>query len=186
MRCFIAIDISNEVRAEIDKAIQQVRGASKGIKWVVPQNIHLTLKFLGEVNDLGITLVDDGLSAVGARYSSFNICIRGTGTFPSLKHPNVLWVGIDTSDDLKHLSNDIDEAMVQQGFKKEDRRFSPHLTVGRVKNGKGTDSTVKEFLKFQEIFFGSIEVEEFMLMKSILRPSGAEYSRLATFKLGKL
>ncbi|MGO9612145.1 MAG: RNA 2',3'-cyclic phosphodiesterase [Dissulfurispiraceae bacterium] len=186
MRCFIAIDISDEVRATIDKVIQQVGGASKGIKWVVPWNIHLTLKFLGEIDNVGITLVDDWLSTFGTRYNPFNIRIRGTGIFPSLRHPNVLWVGIDASDDLKRLANDIDDAMVQQGFKKEDRKFSPHLTVGRVKNGKVIDSTVREFLNFQEIFFGSVEVEEFMLMKSILRPSGAEYSRLATFKLGKL
>jgi 2'-5' RNA ligase len=113
----------------------------------------------------------------------FNINIRGAGAFPNFKYPNILWIGIDGPEELKRLYEDIEECMFELGFEKEDRKFSPHLTIGRVKDRKGIETVIKELHTFKDTFFGSIELNEVLLMRSILKPTGAEYSEIAGFKL---
>jgi 2'-5' RNA ligase len=186
MRCFIALDISDEIRKAIAGMIQKASIGVRGIRWVSAENIHLTLKFLGEVKEELIPEMQKRLSEACARHKAFPINIRGTGAFPNPKYPNVLWVGIDKSEELKRLYLDIDEAMSSLGFEKEDRDFSPHLTIGRVKDKRGIEPALKELYTFKDAFFGSIDVTEILLMKSVLKSSGAEYSKIAVFRLSRL
>ncbi|MCL4536003.1 MAG: RNA 2',3'-cyclic phosphodiesterase [Nitrospirae bacterium] len=183
MRCFIAIDMSEDIKGSISDVIERCGLKSKGIKWVSVENIHLTLKFLGDVKEDLIPEIEKRLALICMGHNIFNINIRDAGAFPNFKYPNVLWVGMDESEDLKRLYEDIEESMSELGFEKENRRFSPHLTIGRVKDRKGIEPVIKELYTFKDAFFGSIEVKEVLLMRSILKPTGAEYSKIADFKL---
>ncbi len=164
---------------------------SKGIKWVSAKNVHLTLKFLGDVKEDLIPDIEKGLALICVKHDVFNINIQGAGAFPNFKYPNVLWIGIDESEELKELYEDIEESMSELGFEKEDRKFSPHLTIGRaigraigrVKERKGIEPVIKELYTFKDTFFGSIEVNEVLLMQSVLKSTGAEYLKIAGFRL---
>ncbi|WP_333652563.1 RNA 2',3'-cyclic phosphodiesterase [Dissulfurispira sp.] len=183
MRCFIAIDMSGNIKNAIAGVIEKCGLNSKGVRWVAVENIHLTLKFLGDVKEDLIPEIQKGLALICMRRDVFNINIRGAGAFPNFKYPNVLWMGIDESEELKRLYEDIEESMFELGFEKEDRKFSPHLTIGRVKERKGIEPVIKGLYTFKDTFFGSIEVNEVLLIRSVLKPTGAEYSKIAGFKL---
>jgi 2'-5' RNA ligase len=185
MRCFIAIDVSEEVRHSIGSAIEKMKQLSRGVRWVSPGNIHLTLKFLGEVDDVAVNRVKERLSLICAGHGPFVLAINGAGGFPNLRSPNILWIGIDESEQLKLLNLDIEKAMCELGFARENKSFSPHLTVGRVSSRKDLDAVIREWITLKDTFFGSISVGETLLMKSTLKPAGAEYSKIAEFKLRK-
>lgn len=189
MRCFIAVDLPGELKRQIGSIIDKINSASKGltssedIKWVPHENIHLTLKFLGDVKEEVLASVGQRLKTVCRIHKPFNISIKGTGAFPSHKKPNVLWVGIERSEELNKLHIDIDIAMSELGFEREERPHAPHLTIGRVKNREDIAPVIKSLYEFREQFFGTTKVAEVHLIKSILKPSGAEYSKLASFRL---
>lgn len=185
MRCFISIGITDEVKGKIRTLIDNMKHLSKGVRWVPIENIHLTLKFLGDVNENLIPEIKNRLIVLKNKYNPFKIDIKGTGAFPSPKYPNVLWIGVEPSDQLERLHLDIEDAMYEFGIKKEDRKFSPHLTIGRVKDRKEIDLVVKELYTIKDMFFGSIDIREFQLMRSILKPTGAEYFEIAKFTLEK-
>ncbi|MFZ5998159.1 MAG: RNA 2',3'-cyclic phosphodiesterase [Nitrospirota bacterium] len=183
MRCFIAIDMSETVKRSLGEVINRVKGSSKDIRWVPVQNVHLTLKFLGEVQEETIPAIEKSLSSVCAGFKPFSITASGIGAFPSLKHPATIWVGLDASGELEQLARAVDLSMATLGFEKEERQFSPHLTIGRVKDRKNIGPVIKELYTFKDTVFGTIDVGEILLMKSVLKPGGAEYSRLACFAL---
>lgn len=183
MRCFIAIDVPEDIKEKISKLIENLDHKTKGIKWVTPRNIHLTLKFLGEIEDKQVHLIRDRLEILSLRHSVFELSISDVGGFPNLKNPKVLWVGIHSSEKLINLYNDLEDIMYEIGFEKEDRKFSPHLTIARIKDRIDADLILKPFMEYKNYLFGKMKVSEIILMKSILKPSGAEYSKLYTFKL---
>ncbi len=186
MRCFIAIDISDDVRRSISAIINNCsKYSNDSIRWISSENIHLTLKFLGEVNEDIIFKIKESLESVCKKHGVFKINVKGVGVFPSPKYANVLWAGVEDSEQLKSLYTDIEDAMSKIGFEREKRRFSPHITFGRVKHRRQIDIVLKELYTFKDTIFGSIEVNEVLLMKSILRPSGAEYTVTARFRLIK-
>jgi 2'-5' RNA ligase len=185
MRSFIAIDIPGAIRASFDGIARKLGADSRGIRWVHAENIHLTLKFLGDVRDDVVPALKERIMLIGKHHLPFTVDIRGTGAFPNFRSPNVLWVGIVTSEKLEALFREIDISLSEIGFKKEDRGFSPHLTIGRVRDKRDIDPVVKELATYKDTFFGTIEVREILLMKSVLKPSGAEYSEVAVIKLGE-
>lgn len=184
MRCFVAVDFPLDVKRAINDFILKIGDLSGDVKWVPSENMHLTLKFLGEVKDEAVGNVKQGLSSVCAGHKPFSIYIKGAGAFPNFKSPNVLWVGIGASPELAGLFRDIDDTAAGLGFVRETRRFSPHLTIARVKDKRSIGPMMKGLSEFREMSFGSAEVKEFLLMKSVLKPSGAEYSRVEAFVLG--
>jgi 2'-5' RNA ligase len=183
MRCFIAIDIPEDIKKSIGGVIEKADHKSKGIRWVPLENIHLTLKFLGEVSEKMISDIEKKLSAICDAHKIFDLRIYSIGAFPNFKYPNILWVGIDASKELKDLFEAIEESLSELGFKKEDKKFSPHLTIARIKDKKEVDLTMKALSSFKDTLFGNINVKEVLLMKSILKPTGAEYSKISTFML---
>ncbi len=182
MRSFIAIDLPPDIKSSIDRLINVLSADSRGIRWVPAENIHLTLKFLGDVREDLVPEIVDRLTRIVKNYQTFGISIRGAGAFPNLRNPNVLWVGIESSDRLEALFTEIDLSLSEIGFEREGRKFSPHLTIGRVKDRRGIDPVAKELATYKDAIFGTIEVHEILLMKSVLKPSGAEYSRAAVIK----
>jgi 2'-5' RNA ligase len=143
----------------------------------------LTLKFLGDVSDDLVPDIENRLKLIGKSYQLFSIGIRGVGAFPNFKNPNVLWLGVEASSQLGALFRDIDATLSEIGFEKDDGRFSPHLTIGRVKDRHNIGRVLNELSTYKDAFFGTIEIREILLMESVLKPSGAEYSKAAIIKL---
>jgi 2'-5' RNA ligase len=184
MRSFIAIDITAEIKAVIGGIVRKA-GESAGIRWVPENNMHLTLKFLGEVKEDIVPAIAQILHAAAVKQKPFSVGIRGAGAFPNLRRPNVLWIGFEASSTLKVLFDDMETGLAELGIAKEVRPFSPHLTIGRVRDLKGIDPVVRELSTYKDTFFGTIDVREILLMKSVLKPAGAEYSKVAVIELNK-
>jgi 2'-5' RNA ligase len=185
MRCFIAIDLSGAVKEGIREVIERLSPTSGSVRWVPVGNLHLTVKFLGEVPEDRVAGIRTVVNDVCLRHEPFEITVRGTGAFPTMRRPNVLWVGIDRSDALERLYADADLSLSDLGIAREARTFSPHLTVGRVKDSRDIEWTVKEFCTFRDTLFGTIEVRELLVMQSVLRPAGAVYSRVHGCAIGR-
>jgi 2'-5' RNA ligase len=184
LRCFIALDISEQIRRDFSDIIDRLKKHKADVKWVPVDNIHLTLKFLGNTPENVISKIRDCLFNVVLSYNPFYIRIYTTGVFPNRKYPRVIWVGVGDSEILKKLYIDIENSMVSLGFKKEKRTFTPHLTIGRVRSQKGIINLVDELDSYKEKDFGNIHVKTIKLMKSELNPQGAIYSCLYEIPLG--
>lgn len=165
MRLFVAVDIPETVRVAIGSLISRLK--CPGPKWVDPKNLHLTLKFVGETSDLeGVTRLLSDIDGTG-----FEIGLKGLGSFP-----RVLWVGVAAPPEMARLARRIDEALTPMGIPPEQRPFSPHLTLARVKEGR--------IPKFdQQPDFGTFPVREFVLYQSRLSPAGPTYIPLHRFPL---
>lgn len=185
LRCFIAVEFPDEVKGNIGAFIERLRATKADVRWVSSKNLHLTLKFLGNTPEEIIPGVNKKLSEAARLHNSFQIQLFGAGVFPNAKLPRVVWLGIRDSDEMVNLQKDVDESMKEFGFEPEDREFRPHLTIGRVKSPKNKDILMKELAILKEADFGKINVESIVLMKSELKPAGAEYSRLSEIRIGK-
>ncbi|HSW63507.1 MAG TPA: RNA 2',3'-cyclic phosphodiesterase [Dissulfurispiraceae bacterium] len=184
MRCFIAIDLSDEVRHAVADCIQQLKPLSRDIRWVPRDNLHLTLKFLGEISDAQAQEIGRALQEPAVSFTPFSLEVSGTGVFPNPRRPNILWIGIKHSSELARLQCCAEQTALHFGFAPESRLFSPHLTIGRVKGLRGVDAALSHFRTFRNAFFGSICVHEIRLMQSILSPSGATYATVCRCQLG--
>lgn len=184
MRCFVAIDIDDALRERITSATQKLRLSSRGIKWVEPRLLHITLKFLGEVEDNRVSAADRALAETAASHDPFTLCFCGCGVFPGMKDPRVLWIGLKPAAELAAVFSEIEERFGLIGFGREKRRFSPHLTIGRVRENDGDMMDLTEFLRMKDEHFGDVRVHEILLMKSVLKPSGPEYSRIFSHPFG--
>jgi 2'-5' RNA ligase len=178
LRSFIAINIPDDIKSEIGEIIHAMMKYGGDIKWVSALNLHITLKFLGAVEETALPEIQGSLRNTVSSYLPFCIKIYGTGVFPNRKYPRVIWAGIEDSEILKNLKRDIENAMTVHGYQKEDKDFSPHLTLGRVRSQKGIIATLLEFDKFKVKDFGVTMVDRVNLMKSDLKPQGPEYSCL--------
>lgn len=177
-RYFIAIGITEPIKKDIGELANLLTKYDVDIKWVVLENLHITLKFLGNTPDNVLPKIKNSLSDIISSYKPFYIKIYGTDVFPNRRHPRVIWVGVKNTDILAKIKNDIEESMESLGYKKEDKEFNPHLTLGRVRSQKGMQNVITELDNFKEKDFGLIQVEGIKLMKSDLKARGAEYSCL--------
>lgn len=185
LRCFIAIELPAELKKNIDVYMERLRQTRADVKWVLSENLHLTLKFLGRTPEELLVDINKRLLSITELYNRFYIQIFSAGVFPNIKHPRVVWLGIQDSEDIIKLQRDIDESMAEFGFEREDREFSPHLTIGRVRSLKNKDVLIKELATLKDVDFGKIEVKRIAVMESKLKPSGAEYFRLNEIPVGK-
>ncbi len=185
MRLFIAIEIGDRVKKEIETLLGKLDNKDAGIKWVKPENIHITLRFLGEVKEELLDGIKEVIQRVAERHTAFEIKAKGTGVFPDYSRPRVLWVGVDEDERLKAIFNTLNVELEGIGFPPEERPFRPHLTIGRVKSPKAIKSVLKELRGYRDREFGKIPVKEIVLMKSTLKPTGAEYEKLMTAPLNK-
>lgn len=183
IRTFIALELPDEIRAAIAEYMQPLRNLPGRVGWVKPDNIHLTLKFLGDTPGEKIDDISGALKEVARDIGSISAKISGSGVFPNERRPRVLWIGIEEQTSaLQKLAVAIDNRMHAYGFKKEGRGFSPHLTIGRVRE----ESVDKIVAAMRERPFAAREVEwnEITLMQSELRPGGSIYTPLCKIKLG--
>jgi len=182
IRSFIAIPLNAEIISRIEKTQKELKTLPAEVKWVNPRSIHLTLKFLGNVEEGDIENIAQGIQNGIKGFKPWSAAIKNVGAFPSLKSPRVVWVGIeDQGSQLVRLQNQIEKEMANLGFEEEKRAFSPHLTLGRIRSPRGKDELVKYLLDERERVFGEINVDRVILFKSELKPTGAVYTVLKEF-----
>jgi len=187
VRLFVALEIPVAVRDNLAAQIKELRDlpaplADKRLRWVRPENLHVTLKFIGEVEAAKLDGIRSALTAIGLG-APVGLDFRGLGFFPAEEYPRVLWAGLRASGNLPVLARDIDRALEGQGIARDERAFTPHLTLARFES-RGFDEKLRAAIqKNSEREFGAFEAREFHLIQSRLKPSGAEYTFLAAFPL---
>ena len=185
MRAFIGIGLPGACRAAIARALSAFRAEFGRIAWVREQNLHLTLKFLGEIRPDQVEGLATLLSASALDIPPFDCDVTGAGAFPSLRAPRVLWIGIREPLELVgKLQQNIETALSRSGFPREDRPFHPHVTAGRVKGGLPPGWGDRFAGALSGVGFGSTRVESFQLYESRLSPAGATYTVVREFPLG--
>jgi 2'-5' RNA ligase len=183
MRTFIAIEISEDIARILAQIESHLKYAGADVKWVKPEIIHLTLKFLGEISEKkceGVKLV---LDDIAGSTKPFELSIKDVGAFPKIEHPKVIWVGLDNgAKGSKDLAYRIDETLSKIGFAKEERPFSPHLTIGRVRSSANRDKLTEKMssasANFQLSAVPSHKVTSVILFQSTLTPQGSIYTKL--------
>ena len=180
MRLFVALEIPSAVRENLGALLESLRAVSPQTRWVRPENLHVTLKFMGEVPETKLAATRSALAGVRSD-QAVTLDFRGLGFFPNEKHPRVSWAGVVASANLKTLAADIDGATEKLGIPREQRPFSPHLTLARFEP-PGLPEKLRSAVRENEVRdFGTLRTGEFDLIESKLRPSGAEYTTLESF-----
>lgn len=188
LRLFIAIEVPLNLLERLDRAVEPLRRSlpSDLIRWVPYQNIHLTLKFLGDVSPANVEFLRQALALEAGRHAPFEIGIEGWGVFPEMKRPRVIWIGVQAPTALFRLQRGIDSATQRLGYVSDEKDFTPHLTIGRVRAQVTPDEISRIRSSLQGFSFdlkASFAVTAVHLIKSDLQPQGARYTRLFTAPL---
>jgi len=184
MRLFIAIKLPPEITQGITKVQEELRSAGATANWTRPEGIHLTLKFLGEVPEERVSEIMAALTDAAKVSGKLNLEISGAGAFPNVKNPRVLWLGVTGDvEKLVRLQTAVENAMMGLGFEREERKFSPHLTLARVKFPKPRDNWQKQTEGIRDVKLGGFEADHISLMKSELRREGAVYTEVGRIEL---
>jgi len=184
IRAFIAVTLDARVIDRIADASTQIERRIGGVHWVAPANFHLTLKFLGGIDEAMVEPIHGALRNALRLFPRFTINAKGLGVFPGPKRPRVLWVGL-TGGRLVTLASIVESALQPLGFAPESRKFTPHLTIGRWREAGLAPKSLGRQLEIWETHdFGAADVESVKLIQSVLKPGGASYFDLATVPLG--
>lgn len=178
-RVFIGVDLPDKLKHDIAAVANELK--SPGIRLVSPENLHITLKFLGDVDETTIEKLKETLGEI--LFTSFSASFSGLGVFPSISRPRVIWVGVESGkEEILHLWREIEKVTSRMGFRKE-KRFVPHVTIGRVKRtSPEVNRLIRRVLEIEkDKDFGHMDVKSFKLKKSKLTPSGPVYSDLHIF-----
>jgi RNA 2',3'-cyclic 3'-phosphodiesterase len=182
IRAFIAIDLPSDLRERLDTAIGGLQNTSLGaVRWVPAKNIHLTLKFLGDISPANLQMLSKILAAETRNCPPFQMTAGGIGAFPNHLRPRVIWVGVKAPVELENLQHNIEAETRRLGYTPEERPFSPHLTIGRVThNAKPHDirKLSETLVNLNMDNLGLIHVDKIFLFRSDLYPSGAVYRPL--------
>jgi 2'-5' RNA ligase len=194
MRIFVALDIDDAIRERIARFLEGVQGFAPDARWVRPESLHVTLKFIGEQPESTVEQIKLVLGTINA--APTEIQFRGYGFFPTVKSARVFWIGMEAGPQLASLAGAIDDRVASLGIPKEERAFSPHLTLARGPGGSGSprwrkgDGPNRTFQRLQEKLavlpapeFGTMTAREFFLYQSQLSPKGSKYTKLARFGL---
>jgi 2'-5' RNA ligase len=188
LRAFIAIEIPQEIKKAIaaETACLQT-GTGRAVRWVTAENTHLTLKFLGEVSPTNVDMLSQTLQAECSQLPQFGITVSGMGCFPNVRRPRVIWIGLNAPADLNKLQHKIEAATARLGYPIEEKPFSPHLTIGRVREQASADDLKRLHDLLDTVSIGTLgafTARAVYLFKSDLQPSGPVYSHLFSAGLG--
>ena len=188
-RAFIPIEIPVEIRDRFEQVISQLADSipEHAVRWVPVNNIHLTLKFLGDVSEANYEVLIQLLESQAKLHSPFNMSVGGLGAYPNAKRPRVVWIGIEADQELFELQRAIDAETTRMGYQSEVRDYSPHLTIGRIARNTSAEDIrqVGEVVrKFDLGFLGVSRVDTLHLFRSDLKPGGAVYKKLYTARIG--
>lgn len=188
MRLFVALDFPDAVRQAVRDLIARLKPACRSARWVRPEAMHITLKFIGEVDAEKLTSIRSALAPVHSA-APVEMQFRGLGFFPNERRPRVLWCGVEASLNLAELAAAVERALVPLGIPAESRDFVPHLTLARFQAEGGSRRDVEALVRaageLKSYDFGRTRETGFHLIESVLKPAGAEYKRLETFNLLK-
>jgi 2'-5' RNA ligase len=184
MRTFVAIDLAPDLKITLEALIRNIKKGAKGIKWTNSAEMHLTLKFLGDIPPEKAGDIIGLLKTIGEKNTTFPLQLKGTGTFPPgrKRGARVIWAGITETPELMALHEGMEEGFERIGFPREDRPFHPHLTLGRVKSTEGIEPVLDELDKYRETDFGGMMVNRIRFFESVLKPDGAHHSVLGEVK----
>jgi 2'-5' RNA ligase len=184
MRLFIAIEIPDGTKQEMAKAQEQLRRSGADAGWTRPEGTHLTLKFLGEVPEAQVEEVKMALAKTVEGKGGFRLEVAGVGVFPNARNPRVAWIGVSGDlGKLAALQASVEDAMTEIGFEREERDFTPHLTLGRIKYIRSHDAWQKALDGIKDIRLPGFDVTAVSLMKSELKRTGAVYTEIAKIEL---
>lgn len=184
-RLFIAVDLEESLKQAMDSFMEPLRKAGADVKWVQPGNLHITLKFLGEVAEEKTALIVETARRALKGYRQFEITLSRLGTFPPAGKPRVIWIGIeDAGGQLVAMGRSLEEAFAQIGFPAEPRPFKPHLTLGRVRSPRGVERLQTVLAKSAMPATKSMNVEKVLLFRSVLTSAGPIYTVLEKIDLG--
>ena len=184
-RLFIAVDISDEARRLAAEHIDKMRQNAKDVRvgWEKPEKLHVTLKFLGNVDEENVGAVSDAVAAIASDHRPFEMAIAGTGAFPNGRQPRVLWLGVENADGaLAQLAADVDMRLSEIGFEKEKRRFSPHLTIARIREPQKAKRLSEVHLQSRFVS-QPFTVGELVVYQSQLQPTGSVYNAISRHAL---
>ena len=185
VRTFVAAEISGEMRTRASQLIGRLGSTSAKVKWVEPHNLHLTLKFLGDVDLLEIPELCQAVTDAVADLPPFEIEARGAGAFPDLHHPRTVWLGVGHgTEEMIELHDVVEQSLAPLGFRQEQRRFRPHLTIGRGARQRPGIAELAGILAEQADFAGGVSsIDEVVVLSSELSRTGPTYELLATAPL---
>ncbi len=185
VRTFVAVEAGPAVRRRTAELIDRLRPAASTVKWVDPQQLHMTLKFLGELQLSRSAAVCDAVAAAVAAIPSFSLAVRGLGAFPHARRPSTLWIGAgDGAEKIVALQAAVAAALADLGFRPESRQFRPHFTIGRVRRGGPPPPALRDQLREEAEFDGgAMAVTEAVVFSSELTPTGPIYSTLGRLPL---
>lgn len=183
MRTFIAVDIDEDIKKAVGDIISRLK---KGIQftgafpsWVPVENMHLTMKFLGEVDEGILPKINESLRGISAEFQPFDITLEKIGVFPNKKAPRVIWIGIKQGkEQLALLQQKIEFEMELLGFTPENREFSPHLTLARIKSMRGVEGMMDVIFSHSNYLAGTCSIKELIIYRSVLQKTGAVYTPL--------
>jgi 2'-5' RNA ligase len=190
MRLFVALDIDEEIRKQIQHFTEEVRRLGPHARWVAPESLHITLKFIGEKPDAFVKQIERALNSVTV--APFRVEFTGAGFFPTPRAARVFWVGIESEARLAELASKIEDSLATIAIPKDQRAFSPHLTLARARDASGAqgDKPNRQFAGLQEHLakfpapsFGTMTAHEFYLYRSKLSSKGSTYTKIARFVL---
>jgi 2'-5' RNA ligase len=180
MRLFVALEIPGEIRDALALVLKELRGFAPLAKWVRAENLHVTLKFLGETESDKVSAIANALGSIRSE-QPITLEFRGLGFFPNEKRPRVFWVGMESSPNLKILAEEIDQRLSRLGFPREDRPFTPHLTLARLNPPGLPPKLGYAVAENSSRNFGFFTTREFHLIESKLKSTGAEYTTVQSF-----
>lgn len=181
VRSFIAILLDDPVRAAVAAEVERLKPLAHSVSWVAPQNLHLSLKFLGEVEVAALEAAKEALAEAASEAEPFTLTFHGLGAFPGLARPRVIWVGVaQGARECQAIQARVEAALAQRGMPKEARPYTPHLTIARVRAPRGLAGLQQAIARDARREFGQVGVTSISLMRSELHPEGARYTELYT------
>jgi 2'-5' RNA ligase len=183
VRSFIAIDLEPGLKTSLQGLIRILKTTRADVRWAQTNGLHLTLKFLGEIDEEKSAVVKHVLEGVAGRHASFPLRLEGMGAFPGEHSPRVLWAGFAAEPGLLAFQSELEQELEREGFPREERDFHPHLTLGRVKGPVRVRDAMLELEKHSRDNLGEMTVRKVALFESRLSPGGAEYRVLADYEL---
>jgi 2'-5' RNA ligase len=186
IRTFIAIDLAAGVKNRLAALQEELAGSASGVKWMPTENMHLTLLFLGEVEELEVVSICRVVQKRAPKHAAFTLAVAGLGAFPNTRRPKILWAGLSEGNpELRGLHADLEEGLLELGcYRREDREYTPHLTLGRLSHEDRAEDWGRILAGHADWQGGSMPVDEVLVMRSEMRKGGPEYSVLGRGRLG--
>jgi 2'-5' RNA ligase len=186
MRAFLAIDPPASLQGGLAEVVDCLKKAGADVRWVPVGNIHLTLKFFGNIKESEVEAIVGAASLATQKITPFDLQVTQSGAFPNIKSPRVIWLGMDGQiDTLTNLCRGLEQALATIGYLPEDRPLHPHLTLGRVRSSRGRDRLTQLLRELALPAFPIFQVSELILFRSTLTPQGSIYTPLKKIPLGR-